>query len=58
MITDTDQMVQAMVDAKKLILRRREQCTPTVGVVEDMGNILKAIEGFITKSSGGTADEQ
>ena len=58
MISDTDQMVQAMVDAKKLILRRREQCTPTVGVVEDMGNILKAIEGFIMKYSGGTADEQ
>lgn len=58
MISDNDQMVQAMADAKKLILRRREQCTPTVGVVEDMGNILKAIEGFITKYSAGSSNEQ
>ena len=58
MISDNDQMVQAMADAKKLILRRREQCTPTVGDVEDMGNILKAIEGFITKYSAGPSNEQ
>ena len=58
MISDNDQMVQAMADAKKLILRRREQCTPTVGIVEDMGNILKAIDGFITKYSAGPSNEQ